>query len=427
MGSENYREREDAQAELAKMGRLAKIAIAEAVRSETDPEIRSRATRLLPKVTLDDLKARVETFLADKDGKFEHDLPGLKLFRKHVGATEKGRALYVEILKSPYNLDMFAEMEKGNEAGGRAISDRRNTMWSEMQFRQFPGGGKPAMQPKQPSLADIAAVLLAESEVPAENIPKSTINWQQVSGVLFFNQGTAMQAINGNGGTHSEAFTAIARRWLATRTDPQELAQLVYQLGNGNLRQFPETKVLLRRIVTTDAVQGYAKGQALNYIVQQGGKEETAFLKTLLKDDSQITQVWFGKPNGMAEMHNCMMKDVALAYLLTQSGQAMRDYGFETQQGGFVPQPASFGQYAFTTEEKRNAAFVKYGFWQMKQALKDPNSKDTPPPQGTDPKPQPNPPGGIKPGIRPLPAPVPPVALPAQPPVALPLVPAVEK
>src|SRR4051794_786648 len=64
LGSDFYREREEAQAELGKMGRLARQAVAEGAATDADPEIRLRCSRLLPKASADDLKARIDTFLA---------------------------------------------------------------------------------------------------------------------------------------------------------------------------------------------------------------------------------------------------------------------------------------------------------------------------------------------------------------------------
>lgn len=396
LGSESYRDREEAENALAKMGRKARAPLAEAAATETDPEVRARALRLLPKSEADDLKARVDTFLEDKDSKFEHNLPGLKTFRTALGTSSKARELYVEILKSPYNLDMFAAMDRGHVEGGRAVSDRRNTLYSDMIQRNFVGGRSPTPV-KQPTLGDIAAVLLAESEIPYEHIPRTTIQWQQVSGVLLFNQSASMTALNGSG-PHAEVYRALVGRWLATRNDPMDLAQLVYQLGNGNLRQFPETQALLRRIVVLDTVQGYAKGQALNFLVQQHGKEEAKFLKAIVRNevrvgdypevfkkgedpnklvpvgaDAMVTQVWFQRnpAGGVAEMHTVTMRDVAFAFVLTQAGQNMKDYGFETApHQNFNPTPAGFGQYAFTSEEKRQAGFVKFGFWQLKEGIK---------------------------------------------------------
>ncbi|MCI0703610.1 MAG: hypothetical protein L0241_21220 [Planctomycetia bacterium] len=403
LGSEVYREREDAQAELAKMGRLAKQALVDGATNDPDPEIRLRCGRLLPKANADDLKARIETFLADTESKYDHDLPGLKTFRKHIGATPEARALYVELLKSPYNLDLLAAIDKGEVEGGRAISDRRAMLYADMQYRPVVPGGKPFV-PKQPTLPDIAVLLFAESLVSSENIPKNS-PWVWINGATFLQQNPSMQALNGNG-THAKAYKAIVAQWLATRSEATELTNLSYQLNNNNLKQFKETLPLLRRIVLTDGVQGYAKGQAIMSLVQQRGKDEIPFLKAILKNelrlgdypgvfvvrpgdpapdpnkiitlnnDMMVQQVWFQKPNGMAETHTSTLKDVALAFLLNQGGQDLRSYGYEFPPG-FVPNPnqLGYGNYAFTSEEKRTAAFVKYGFWQMKESMKEPVPK----------------------------------------------------
>jgi hypothetical protein len=439
LGSDTYRDREDAQAELAKMGRVAKQVLNEAVLGDADPEIRLRASRLLPKANAADLAARIETFMADTEAKFEHDLPGLKTVRKGLnGVTKENvRALYVEILKSPYNIEIFVAMDKGNVEGGRAVGDRRNTLFADSQGQRFGPGGLRPSPPRQPTIVDLAALLFAEGQIPSENIPKSQ-TWQWMNSSYFLQQGVGYSTLTGTGQAHADAFKAIVRQWLVTRTDAQELTNLVHQLTQPSLKQFPEHVTLLRRTVTTEGVQGYAKGQALNMLIQTRGKDEIPFLKTLMNNDSMLQQVWFGKPNGQAEMHNCLMKDAALAFLISQTGGNIRDYGFETPNGvGFNPGQIGFGQYAFVSDEKRAAGFMKWGWKQLKDNIDGPLPKDgvKPDPQGTDPKPptstdpKPVPELPIKPGIRPLPAPVPlpavplpvaPAVLPAAPPVAAP-------
>ncbi len=440
LGSESFREREEAQAGLAKMGRRARQALAEAVLKDTDPEIRLRASLLLPKANADDLKARIETFMADTEGKYDHDLPGLKVFRQYLGATQKSRDLYAEILKSPYNMELFTAIDKGEEEGGRAIADRRTTMWNDMNGQNLRFPGRP-FTPKQPSLPDIAALLFAESVVPSERIPQMQ-QWQWINGTQFIHQPASMNTLNNSNAAHAEVYRAIIARWLATRTDPNELANLSYQLGQMPLKQFKESLPLLRRIVLTEGVQNYAKGQALNSLVMSRGKDEAKFLRDILRNeirvgdypdlfpneknpdrmitvnnDQMIQQVWFGKPNGQAEMHNCTMKDVALAFLISQSGGNIRDYGFETQPGVVInPNQLGYGQYAFTSETKRAAGYMKFGWKQLKDQLNGP-STDKP---ADPPKEEPNPGGrpGRRPGVRPLPAPVPPVQiqpLPVQP------------
>ncbi len=385
MGSEVYREREEAQAELAKMGRIARQALVEGAVGDADPEIRSRCSRLVPKAAADDLKARIETFLADSDGKYDHELPGLKAFRKSLGTTTNVRALYAEILKTPYNLELFSAIDKSPAEGGRAVADRRTEMWNDMQHRPFAPGGKPFV-PKQPVLTDIAALLFAETLVSADHIPKNT-QWMWVNGAQFIQQQASMNTLTNTSAAHAEAYKAIVGQWLASRSDPMELSNLAHQLGNGSvLSKFKEALPLLRRIITTESVQGYARGQAVHALIQTRGKEEAAFLKALLKDESVLQQVWLGGGlNGQQGPHNCLMKDVALAHLILQSGGNIKDYGYETQQGIVInANQFPFGHYAFPSDEKRAAAFMKFGWKQLKDSIDGPKespketSKETP-------------------------------------------------
>lgn len=408
LGSEVYREREDAHAELDRMGRRARTALLEAVTSDPDPEVRFRASRLLPKAGADDLKARLDTFLADSEGKYEHDLPGLKAYRKGVGGDEKARALFVEIVKSPYNMELLQAVERGPAEGGRAISDRRASLFAQMQHRQV--GGR-IVQPVPITLADVACLLFAESLVPGKDIPRGGM-FGYVTGITFLHQQAPQEAINPNSTKpHAQAFRVVLGAWLENRDDVQDLNQLPYMLGN-QLKSLPQSLPLLRRIVTHEGVQGYAKGQAIQMLVQDKKQEEIPFLKKLLTDETLVTQVWLnngGIRGGVqGQPQSCLVRDVALAHLLVLTGQNMKDYGFATQQGGLL-QPQNYGSYAFPTDEARAAGMVKFGFWQLKQQFRDPNAKP-PEPKKEPPQPQPVPgrPGIVRPALPPQVVPPPP-------------------
>jgi hypothetical protein len=394
LGSDVYREREDAHADLVKMGRLARPALLEAAANDPDPEVRFRCSRLLPKAGSDDLKARLDTFLADTEGKYDHNLPGLKQYRKGVGTDEKARALFVEMVKSPYNVDLLQTLEGTTADAGRAISDRRMTMFSLTQQRNFGGRVQPG---QQIPLADIACLLFAESIIPSKEIPRTGI-WSGVSGVTFLTQQqSSTNALNNPNTPHGEGFKRIVASWLETRDDVNDLNQLAYVAGQ-QLKSFPQSMPLLRKIIGTEGVYGYARGQALMYLVQARPKEELPFLKTLLKDDTLVTTVWFGNNNvnPQQNQHQCLMKDVALAMLLTHTDQKMQDYGYIFPPGQIPNQQnIGYGNYAFPTEEARAAAMVKFAFWQLKQGLKDPNKKDAEPKKDATPMPMPPGPGPV--------------------------------
>src|SRR5205807_3351056 len=115
-------------------------ALSEALVSDSNPEIRSRIARLMPRAEAADLQARIDTFLADTEAKFTHDLPGWNLFRKELitkepGSDKAARDFYVEAMKTSANLEMLTALGQGGEAAGRAISDRRMSLW----VQQNPG------------------------------------------------------------------------------------------------------------------------------------------------------------------------------------------------------------------------------------------------------------------------------------------------
>ena len=123
-------------------------------------------------------------------------------------------------------------------------------------------------------------------------------------------------------------------------------------------------------------------------------------------------------PNQPAVPHECQLRDVALAILITNAGQNMKDYGFIFPPG-FVPNPGQigFGQYAFPDDAGRSAGFMKWGWKQLRDGIDGPKPDPKDGPKPDQPKDTPLP---IKPGVRPLPAPAPPAVAPALPPVAQP-------
>jgi len=82
-----FDERENAQDDLSKMGRLAFPALLEGLNSNPSPEVRSRCMSLITKASQADLQARLATFLADADGKYEHDMPAWNEFKSWPGRT----------------------------------------------------------------------------------------------------------------------------------------------------------------------------------------------------------------------------------------------------------------------------------------------------------------------------------------------------
>ena len=356
LGSDLFRERENAHTDLAKMGRLAKPVLTDAALTDPDPEVRARVSRLLPKATADDMKARLDTFLADSDGKFEHDLPGWGAFKKSVGADKAARDLFAEVVKTPANMELLAALEKPTEAAGRAVADRRHALYAILS-RRFQG--VQATGPGQTiTIPDITALLVAETVVENRHIPQGQFRF--LGAHYFLQQAPATAALTGTGVAHAESFKKLVAVWLETRNDPNEMQNLAYLVSN-QLRGFKEAVPLLRRIVANEAVQGWARGTAVTALVREKGKEEIPTLKAMLKNENQLVSVWLGNNAGGNNNGTLQVRDLALAHLLTLNDQDLKSFGFEFPQGsGQVLNATSFGSYAFPNDAARDAAFKKW-------------------------------------------------------------------
>jgi hypothetical protein len=386
LGSDSYREREQAQAELAKMGRLARPALLEAIDQHPNAEVRFRASLLLPQASAEDLKARLEAFLADTEAKYEHALPGLSRFRKLVGTDVKARNLFAEFVKSATNLELLNALEQGDIVAGRAIADRRYFLFAQMQGQRILPNGQIIHEPRQISFADIACLLYAETLVPSKYIP-ATPMFGHVGGSMFLQQPASHAVLNNPSALHHDAYRRLVGAWLSTRDDPNEWNNLVHLLGPGSMLQnFPQALTLLRRIATSDQSLGWSKAQALIHLVRRNRQAEIPTLLALCYDDTTITQVWFGNPNLPNQppvQYEFRLRDFALASLLYLTNQKLTDYGFRFPPGQTAPaNHLSYGNYAFVSEEARQAAFVKFGFWMLKNGIPEGNSPPNPPGSG---------------------------------------------
>src|SRR5439155_19777921 len=127
--------------------------------------------------------------------------------------------------------------------------------------------GSPSMQPKQPTLADVAVLLFAESVVDGKHIPRSP-QFGNITAAQFVQISPSMQAIaNPDGTPFGKAYKQIFVKWLDSRVSPDDLTSVGW-IAN-NFRTLKETGTLLRRIITTEGVQGYAKAQAMIYLLQR--------------------------------------------------------------------------------------------------------------------------------------------------------------
>jgi hypothetical protein len=338
LGSETFEEREDAYERLAKMGRLAKPVLAAALRTDPDAEVRARCRALLPRAAAEDLKARLDTFLADADGQFDHDLPGWSQFRAVAGQTAGARELFVELLGDPTNRALVLAV--GGPAGelGALVAARKVELYNWRLSR--PGGAR-----RQATAADVTALLFAESFAAS----RQALRTVTVS-TLFTTPGFTSAVLEPD--ARGAAVKAVVSKWLDTRDDPVQMYQALSTVAN--LGFGDEIGRVAARLLGADGALGIHRGTAALTLAQLKAKEHAAALERQLGDETPVP----ARPTA----HTLQVRDAALVALLLLSGQDPEEYGFSDLARNSSSLRFSYTRYGIT-DLGRAAAHTKWKAW----------------------------------------------------------------
>ena len=364
LGSEEFTAREAAHRELATMGRLARPALLDGVSRNPDAEIRKRCRLLLPKATAAEMKARLDAFVADTAAKYEHDLPGWHKLRAVVrgewemfgwtlaarpAADKAARTLYIEMMKAPGGREMLAALDGSPTALGRMVAGRKQDLYN----MRFSRRGGPS---RNVSAAEVLVAIFAESQVDSSLVPRATAltTVLQTSGLLTQVRGTTERA---------QAVQAVMTAWFDSRTDPVELYSAL-SLANGMTNNDVAGRLAGRLMISGG--QGYYKGSALTTLVRLKRVDQLPAIEKAFTDMTVLTTV-ARFVNGKQVRQSIEVRDAALAAALLLAGQEPQDYGFAAFPKNIG---ANFSYiWAKIDDEKRAAAFVKYGWWQLKESL----------------------------------------------------------
>ena len=389
LGSDEFSEREEAEQALAKMGRLARTALLEAVNSDTNAEIRTRCESLLSKANYLELKARLEVFLADVDGKYNHDLPGWNQFRSTLCGTrtlfgcpisgdpaleKAARSVFVELISTPENKAVVMAAG-GTQTELNAIAIGRRQELYNRRIGRVRGPGGFAAEPsgsREISAADVASLLFAETLAPqiAGRVPRGAS-----MSVLITASSFSTHARDSD--ERGRVYKAIAAAWLDSRMNPLDMYQgltLASQLG------LPEQSFRISaRMLTTPGATPLYKGNAAT-ILRSGGREHIPLLEKALEDTSVLgqAQVRIRTNNDDDALPDIQVRDLALTIAIYLAGEKVEDYGFIDQVNGhnnlttLKGGGAGYTSYTryYIPDDKRAAAFEKWKVWWAKNRNK---------------------------------------------------------
>jgi hypothetical protein len=367
LGSPDFREREDAQGELAKMGRRALPALLDALETSRNPEIRARCHRLVPKAEAADLEARTQTFLADEKGRYEHDLPGRDRFDSAVKDAAAARGLFAEIVRDPGNRSLLEAMDRPAGALVRAVADRKERLYSQLYPRRL-APGMPIPKPETPTPPQLAALYLADSCIDPAEAERGPVPQRAAARTVLTNsrvRNVVREVLEGEE-PQDQAFKQIFVAWLATRTDPMVLYSATSMV---NSLRFVEGLIVAERAALAPSLQASRRAYAATALARHGGPERLPTLRKLFKEEAVAFS--FRLRN---EVYQVELRDIALAMCLRLTDQDPEACGFRLRSpGDSEALRFSYTNHFFPDEGSRKTAFEKWETWE--RAHKDKSGK----------------------------------------------------
>jgi hypothetical protein len=353
LGDPRFAAREKAQRELEDMGRKALAPLASAAADSPDPEVRLRCRKLIPHARADDFQARVDTFLADTEGKFKHDLPGLDVFFDATGKNESTRKLYLELLGREENRKLLADAETDPSGLPTVVQNRAMTLY----YRQYPRAvaGQPFIPGSPPDYRDVITLLLVDAKVPAD---KQNRRAGVGSPSYQLNNASFRTSLQGSG-PEAELSRKVVGHWLDSRVEGYDLYMGMTVLLNTNLKD--EAMRAAKKLLASHNAPGSYRGMAMTTLARTVGNDAIPSLLPYLTDETVCVTTMMPGANGAAVRIDIQTRDVALASLLSVTGQKVAEYGF-TSRGGNVAVLNYSTQY-FETDEARKKGLEKWAAW----------------------------------------------------------------
>ena len=350
LGDRSYEARTLASRQLFKMGLSVKDVLLEGSK-DADPEVRRRCRELLPAVLEADRLARIDAFVADKEGKKDHDLPGWRRFRQVAGADAEARKLFVEMQKGE-SCTFLIDVDKSPGHAGELCYARCQHMQEKLYGRFRTGIATTDHTPV--TLAEMAAVMLVASD-PKVQMP----NFSSYMVGNFLYQQVARNALSGNKPT---PFRKLVLAWIERQLGDDNGLQ--YALNMAVNLELKECLDIAVKAAKEKKVKGQGLGAVLTTLGKMGGKEHMPLLEAQLSDTTVIGNFGINRGSGTTEV-----RDAALAMLVHMTKQSHKDYGFlfADANAGLMFNAVFLG---FSNNAQRDKAHRKWKDWKAAQAKK---------------------------------------------------------
>ncbi len=355
LGSEVFRERDAATRKLTEMGRIALPAVVKALAETANAEVRERCEALRPRMEQQDVQARLDAFLADTEGKYDHKLPGWTKFHKIVGNTAASRKLYGEMYADAPTAHLLALIGGDQAALSRAVLERRAEVYKRMygQQRFIAGNGIVVQDRHPPEPAEVAGLLFTDGLLGSHGgTRRSSYN---VNSLVL--QAPIRELLNDE--VKGAAHRKLVEFWCDSRDEGYHVYLAMSLASTLNLKELKPSKYALK-VLDSKALTPLYYGYALSALAK-AGKEELPNIVKQFKNTTPIPTSFFPAANGASQRVQIEVRDMALAMAIVVTEQKPEDFGFQVTGRGITDSNKFlYNSYRLETDEKRDAAFKKW-------------------------------------------------------------------
>jgi len=313
LGDPSYEVRLRAAELLRDLGLKAQDALAAGL-GHADPEVRRRCRWILEDVLEADFQRRLQAFVADKQGKGDHGLPGWERYRRTIGDDAAARELYVRMLKRESGLLVSAA--SGAAAAVESVDLRLRQVYQMMTRRN-------SLQRKPPEMETVAAMLFIVGDEGLE-LPQELADNTYLSSVI--QQPSFHQALSE--GKYQKPAHKLVGCWLVRPTGPR-LAHVKLQLAM-QYRIEDGVWLALSMLKQKNPLGAHVQAYAVCALGQLGGKPYASVLAEFLEDKTECYRRVVN-----SKTYATQIRDVALAWLVHLTGQSLKDYGLERAADSF--------------------------------------------------------------------------------------------
>jgi hypothetical protein len=343
LGDETFEVREDAYAQLLKMGKGAVKAL-EAGSRHKDKEISKRCKDLLALATRTEADVALDALLMDKDSRLILKLPAYERFKKIYGDDQAARVLYIDIYTREGAL--LAGLERDPTQFEKAFRDRCREVQKDV---------IEALQKNQPNpvpVSEIEALLFAATDPRGSTDREAFVVFVHLLRLDPYREGF----------TKSLGARKVLTEFLKLRANGETMIHTMELAMEYDLKDLADTAL---KTATDKNIAPYMRGTCVLALGHLGTREQAKAIEALLSDKTAIGNQTYRDGTVTTEL-----RDAALGALILLDGQDLQDYGFPFVKATRMKNQScrSYNYLGFADDKQRDAALKKYKESQEKKA-----------------------------------------------------------